>query len=1291
MSLESRTLYSSVLEKCKIDAGSCYLVDPLEAPGWHLEQDVRAESYLFYSILGLTDRIPAISAAQAIDSGFMLGYARRCQNPVTGANPFLEMFRRGYIRVFVPWGLSSLRDYLTDCLERDIRLFSEGAASTRFIFSSLSSISSRSLKAEPRFAGDDQESRDRELVALYGDMLARVQRGRRGLPDLLDRYYVWGCSAWGSKSDAHLLRLACETFLESLRLYSISSEKGHRMLPDRAACVFAQALGLEGRMAGLAETDRLECKHRTAIEMTGHLEAYRSACARAIESGMEGRDVEGFDDQQLRALLHCLETINQIECYFEVFLRIDESTRATCYPTSSSQSHLGPWVERKVASHLEKLEEEGSRKRADLTAGLLGDGIGGRTRRSAMYGLVDSHARSGDPETARLWVDEMRGLIDRAYEDVIFLDSLGNVEDIDDLAIACADIECTKRIRRTYDRLRKSCRYDARVLLMGASGSASEKELDDLATSLCWEHFLHCKERMVAFKKKRADRLEEARASGSVDAQACEPAESNAGKPAETSASRSTDAPNAPRSDEQPNAPRPNEAPSAGASMEELDRFRRRLPIKTLTHGMALFLVYIVLQLVDNYLFNPQGWVVSALEIGGIAVPDFASTFLQVLAFIVFLMIYEHVANRISWPSMSEVTALLRAFLIERRVVKLVREVGEGVADKCDAIASLRRINEEDAVGVIDDNGVGKGAGRVCIQTRVAEGFCNKNAKAFDAGGSVLPEAMSAGACADEELLARIGEDTLELMEFIEFARKGGAPAAHRRSSRLTLMKRVALSMGNVMLRARMSRDSSGGKGSDRNLVTSYDIYIQRAVELLLDEGGGSVRFLSEEDDSRAWLEASAIAPEGTAASDGMPVLQEPVMSGRGFLAKRTSSSEKDAETYVIDPIDGTANFVFATRHSCISIARLDSAGSVCEAVVHDPDKGECFWASKGGGAFLNGRPLGISGGELAGTIACVGTSPYDEDLIVRFPRLAESMLRLCADIRRTGSAALDLCYVAAGRFSIYVEASLSVWDFAAGALILEEAGGRAVTFEGEDVIGLISRTGGETGCVSVIAGTSDRVERVIGPVASIFATGSDERLVASTGFASLVEIQMDGPNGRRTQTRVDLNPKVNGVVVVPRMGDDVVLVRHLRPAVGRELLELPRGCGMEGEDIADTARRELREETGLDAIELRHLGSVCPDSGLFSAVAEVYLAEVDPADSPELLDPKEQITGFELYGFERLHAMAACGEISDGYTLAALELMRAAEEAGESKQGESAGRADGGAFIPQDAKPSGR
>ena len=163
------------------------------------------------------------------------------------------------------------------------------------------------------------------------------------------------------------------------------------------------------------------------------------------------------------------------------------------------------------------------------------------------------------------------------------------------------------------------------------------------------------------------------------------------------------------------------------------------------------------------------------------------------------------------------------------------------------------------------------------------------------------------------------------------------------------------------------------------------------------------------------------------------------------FIAEeKENDSEQLGSDYcfVIDPIDGTANFVHDYRHSCISLA-LFSHGEARYAIVYDPYLDEMFTAESGGGAYLNGNRICVSDREPDVAMVAFGTAPYQKS---RFSKatfaLGEKLFRSCRDIRRSGTAALDLAYLAAGRNDIFFEFSLSPWDFAAGGLIITEAGG---------------------------------------------------------------------------------------------------------------------------------------------------------------------------------------------------------------------------------------------------------
>ena len=164
------------------------------------------------------------------------------------------------------------------------------------------------------------------------------------------------------------------------------------------------------------------------------------------------------------------------------------------------------------------------------------------------------------------------------------------------------------------------------------------------------------------------------------------------------------------------------------------------------------------------------------------------------------------------------------------------------------------------------------------------------------------------------------------------------------------------------------------------------------------------------------------------------------------------SGQSGDSDTvWIIDPLDGTTNFLHGFPHFCVSIA-VKVKGRVEHAVIFDPQRDELFTASHGEGAKLNDRRLRISKRrELKGALLATGFPfkyPQHHD---KFMASFSALFTQVADIRRAGSAALDLAYVAAGRIDGYWEIGLQNWDFAAGMLLVEEAGGLVTDFAGED------------------------------------------------------------------------------------------------------------------------------------------------------------------------------------------------------------------------------------------------
>lgn len=171
-----------------------------------------------------------------------------------------------------------------------------------------------------------------------------------------------------------------------------------------------------------------------------------------------------------------------------------------------------------------------------------------------------------------------------------------------------------------------------------------------------------------------------------------------------------------------------------------------------------------------------------------------------------------------------------------------------------------------------------------------------------------------------------------------------------------------------------------------------------------------------------------------------------------GFLAEESGEKNSDAEfVWVIDPLDGTTNFLHGFPQYCVSIGLLHK-GVPNQAVVFDPNRNELFTASKGVGAYLNDRRIRVTKTDHLED-ALMGTGfPFREvGGIDDYLRMFKNMTLSCSGIRRPGAAALDLAWVAAGRLDGFWEIGLSPWDMAAGALLVREAGGLVGDLAGED------------------------------------------------------------------------------------------------------------------------------------------------------------------------------------------------------------------------------------------------
>lgn len=189
-------------------------------------------------------------------------------------------------------------------------------------------------------------------------------------------------------------------------------------------------------------------------------------------------------------------------------------------------------------------------------------------------------------------------------------------------------------------------------------------------------------------------------------------------------------------------------------------------------------------------------------------------------------------------------------------------------------------------------------------------------------------------------------------------------------------------------------------------------------------------------------------------------LIKEDLMGGRptyGWLGEETGATDGQDPTrrWIVDPLDGTTNFLHGMPHWAISIA-LEHKGEIVSAVVYDPAKDEMFWAEKGSGAWLNdSRRIRVSGRRVMSEAVFATGVPFGAKKTL--PATLQDLARLmpaCAGVRRWGAASLDLAYVAAGRYDGYWERELQPWDIAAGLLLVKEAGGMVGPVrEGYDIL----------------------------------------------------------------------------------------------------------------------------------------------------------------------------------------------------------------------------------------------
>lgn len=220
------------------------------------------------------------------------------------------------------------------------------------------------------------------------------------------------------------------------------------------------------------------------------------------------------------------------------------------------------------------------------------------------------------------------------------------------------------------------------------------------------------------------------------------------------------------------------------------------------------------------------------------------------------------------------------------------------------------------------------------------------------------------------------------------------------------MLNEIALAVtetSRIILEAEHITDHTRSKTGHANFVTEYDTRVQRELFSQLSKIVPEAGFMGEEEDAGSFTD-------------------------NGFL-------------FIIDPIDGTTNFIKNYHASCISVGLLKD-GEPFLGVVYNPYRRELFTAERGKGAYLNREPIHVSPEPLSNGLLLFGTSPYYEELWKPAFKIAREYFSKTLDLRRSGSAAIDLCDIACGRAELFFDLKLSPWDYAAGSLIVTEAGG---------------------------------------------------------------------------------------------------------------------------------------------------------------------------------------------------------------------------------------------------------
>ncbi|NCC83930.1 MAG: inositol monophosphatase [Clostridia bacterium] len=228
----------------------------------------------------------------------------------------------------------------------------------------------------------------------------------------------------------------------------------------------------------------------------------------------------------------------------------------------------------------------------------------------------------------------------------------------------------------------------------------------------------------------------------------------------------------------------------------------------------------------------------------------------------------------------------------------------------------------------------------------------------------------------------------------------------------LERLQKIVRTAGDGLRQAVLAPEDVMAKAGHQNFATLYDQKTQDFLEAEFALAWPDFRFIAEEQE---------------------------VHQGIG-----------EGPCFIVDPIDGTSNFIHSVPISAISVAVVMD-GKVRVGVVYNPFMNEMYWAEEGRGAWLNGKHLICPDLPMELSLFCVGMSPYYAELMPQTLRLMAEVQKRVTDLRRFGAASLDLCYIASGRQGGFCEWRLQPWDFAAGQLIAREAGAIVTTMDGEE------------------------------------------------------------------------------------------------------------------------------------------------------------------------------------------------------------------------------------------------